>query len=113
MKFESPPWVEIDTVMFDMDGTLLDLHFDNFFWRDLVPEIYAKNKSISKEEALAMITENYKQVEGTLNWYSVDYFIDLMEEFTLINKDRSRIKMYDLLNSSQITSIVTEFFYSI
>ena len=30
MKFESPPWVEIDTVMFDMDGTLLDLHFDNF-----------------------------------------------------------------------------------
>ena len=79
MKFESPPWVEIDTVMFDMDGTLLDLHFDNFFWRDLVPETYAKNKSISKEEALAMITENYKQVEGTLNWYSVDYWSHQLE----------------------------------
>ena len=25
-------WSKIDTVFFDMDGTLLDLHFDNYFW---------------------------------------------------------------------------------
>ena len=36
------PWSEIDTVMFDMDGTLLDLHFDNFFWHKLVPEHFSK-----------------------------------------------------------------------
>ena len=25
-------WDSIDTVLLDMDGTLLDLHFDNYFW---------------------------------------------------------------------------------
>ena len=35
-------WSEIDTVMFDMDGSLLDLHFDNFFWLKLVPEHFSK-----------------------------------------------------------------------
>src|SRR5690606_507131 len=29
---QSLPWNQIDTVLLDMDGTLLDLHFDNHFW---------------------------------------------------------------------------------
>ena len=49
MKFETPPWTEIDTVMFDMDGTLLDLQFDNYFFLELIPETYAEINSISKE----------------------------------------------------------------
>lgn len=31
-------WKTIDTVLLDMDGTLLDLHFDNHFWLSLVPQ---------------------------------------------------------------------------
>ncbi|HAQ88866.1 MAG TPA: haloacid dehalogenase, partial [Pseudomonas sp.] len=38
----SLPWSEIDTVLLDMDGTLLDLHFDNHFWLDLLPQRYAE-----------------------------------------------------------------------
>ena len=30
-------WTRIDTILLDMDGTLLDLGFDNFFWREHVP----------------------------------------------------------------------------
>lgn len=30
-------WKEIDTVLLDMDGTLLDLNFDNHFWKEFVP----------------------------------------------------------------------------
>ena len=50
-----PPWPAIDTIMFDMDGTLLDLHFDNYFWLILVPKNYANNFNISEEEADARL----------------------------------------------------------
>ena len=35
-----PDWRAIDTVLLDMDGTLLDLRFDNYFWLELVPRKY-------------------------------------------------------------------------
>ena len=34
-------WNDIDTVLLDMDGTLLDRHFDDHFWLDHVPKRYA------------------------------------------------------------------------
>ena len=60
--------------MFDMDGTLLDLHFDNFFWLKLVPKNYANNFNISEEEAANIILQKYKKVRGTLQWYCLDYW---------------------------------------
>ena len=69
-----PPWSTIETIMFDMDGTLLDLHFDNFFWLKMVPQCYAKIKGITNKEAITIINSKYRQVYGTLNWYCVDYW---------------------------------------
>ncbi|MDA3785912.1 MAG: hypothetical protein PF568_03340 [Deltaproteobacteria bacterium] len=40
-------WQKIDTVLLDMDGTLLDKHFDDYFWEEYVPEIYARQNKIS------------------------------------------------------------------
>ena len=37
-----PDWNSIDTVFLDMDGTLLDLHFDNHFWLEYLPACYSK-----------------------------------------------------------------------
>ena len=69
-----PPWSAIDTIMFDMDGTLLDLHFDNFFWLNLVPKNYANSLGISEAEALGIIRQKYEKVHGTLQWYCLDYW---------------------------------------
>jgi putative hydrolase of the HAD superfamily len=44
-------WNNIDTVLLDMDGTLLDLHFDNYFWLTHVPQRYAEAHGIDAEEA--------------------------------------------------------------
>ena len=79
MKFETPPWKEIDTVIFDMDGTLLDLQFDNYFFLKLIPETYAQINSISKEESLFIIERLYREVQGTLQWYSVDYWTEQLK----------------------------------
>ena len=60
-------WSKIDTVMFDMDGTLLDLHFDNFFWLKLVPEHFSKQHGVSEEQALAHMRSKSAEVHGTLD----------------------------------------------
>ncbi len=74
-----PPWSSIDTIMFDMDGTLLDLHFDNYFWRVLVPRIYSEEHGVSVDSARQVITDKYSAVHGTLDWYCLDYWEEQLE----------------------------------
>ena len=40
-------WMRVETVLLDLDGTLLDLAFDNYFWRERVPAAYAAARAIS------------------------------------------------------------------
>ncbi|MCB1919848.1 MAG: GMP/IMP nucleotidase [Candidatus Competibacteraceae bacterium] len=68
------PWLEIDTVLLDMDGTLLDLHFDNHFWRELIPERYAERHGLSLAQARVEIKARTHAIEGTLEWYCLDYW---------------------------------------
>ena len=68
------PWPRIRTVLLDMDGTLLDLRFDNQFWRDLVPERYARRHGLSLAGARAEVAARTRAVEGTLAWYCLDYW---------------------------------------
>jgi len=67
-------WSSIDTVLLDMDGTLLDLHYDNHFWLEHVPRRYAETRGLALADARAEVLARYKAVEGTLNWYCVDYW---------------------------------------
>jgi putative hydrolase of the HAD superfamily len=57
-----------------MDGTLLDLHFDNHFWLEYVPARYAAAKGIPLSEATEELLGRYKSAEGTLDWYCVDHW---------------------------------------
>jgi HAD superfamily hydrolase (TIGR01509 family) len=68
------PWADIDTLLLDMDGTLLDLAFDNFFWLELVPEEYARARGLPLSAAHAEIRARYESVMGTLPWYCIDHW---------------------------------------
>ncbi len=68
------PWQEVDTVLLDMDGTLLDLHFDNHFWQAHVPVRYAEARRLPLEEAREELQARYHARAGTLEWYSVDFW---------------------------------------
>ncbi|MGF1545854.1 MAG: GMP/IMP nucleotidase [Thiotrichales bacterium] len=67
-------WLDLRTVFLDMDGTLLDLHFDNHFWLEHVPRRYAEVHGTPHEETREHVFGLYQQVRGTLNWYCVDYW---------------------------------------
>jgi 5'-nucleotidase len=68
------PWHQIDTVLLDMDGTLLDLHFDNHFWLTHLPRRYAEHHGISLALAEAELLPLFRQHAGTLNWYCTDFW---------------------------------------
>ena len=64
----------IDTVLLDMDGTLLDLKFDNEFWLATLPREYARRQQITLEEAHAYLDPIFTRESGTLNWYCLDFW---------------------------------------
>ena len=72
-------WNNISTVLLDMDGTLLDLHFDNYFWKQHVPLRYAEKNQLHIEDAHDILIPKFRSAEGTMNWYCVDYWSDQLD----------------------------------
>ena len=67
-------WANIDTVLLDMDGTLLDLHFDNYFWTEHLPRIYAEKHQITEQESHETLHGTLGAEQGTLQWYCLDHW---------------------------------------
>ncbi len=68
------PWNEVTWVLLDMDGTLLDKHFDDYFWETLVPQEYARKNGLPLAEARETVFARYQREEGTLNWTDIDFW---------------------------------------
>lgn len=69
-------WSNIKTVLLDMDGTILDLNFDNHFWLHHLPKRYSEIHNVSIEYADDIMSKHYRKVAGTLNWYCLDYWAE-------------------------------------
>lgn len=67
-------WSDIDTVLLDMDGTLLDLHYDNQFWLEHLPQRYAQLHGVSRAMAELELQPLFERNAGTLNWYCLDFW---------------------------------------
>jgi len=72
-------WNKIETVLLDMDGTLLDLNFDNHFWKEFVPLKFAQQNGISIESAKQQLEPQFKCMEGKLEWYCLDYWSHVLQ----------------------------------
>lgn len=67
-------WPDIDSVFLDMDGTLLDLNFDNHFWQEHVPLRYAERLGGDVQRAKDELFPRFRRAEGTMDWYCIDYW---------------------------------------
>lgn len=69
-----PEWSKVESVFLDMDGTLLDLHFDNHFWLEHVPLRFGERHGLSPAAALEALLPRFREKEGTLEWYCLDHW---------------------------------------
>jgi len=90
-------WTRVEWVLLDMDGTLLDLGYDNWFWRTLVPERYGAARSISAEAAAAELMPHFVSLAHTLPWYCTDHWSQLtgLNIAALKRETRERISVLD------------------
>jgi HAD superfamily hydrolase (TIGR01509 family) len=88
---QAPDWQRIDTALFDLDGTLLDLCFDNHLWREIVPRAYADSRALSLSEARAALQMRLRACAGTLDWYCMEYWTRELElDVTALHRTHAR-----------------------
>ncbi len=75
-SFPIPDWSRIDVVCLDMDGTVLDLHFDNLFWLEVLPRRWGEARGLDYDAAMAQLRPRFDAKRGTLDWYCVDHWSD-------------------------------------
>ncbi|MGB3727408.1 MAG: GMP/IMP nucleotidase [Glaciecola sp.] len=73
------PWHKIETVLLDMDGTLLDLHFDTHFWLEHIPKKLSEKTGRSLETCKQEMLDACDEVSGQLQWYCLDYWADKLQ----------------------------------
>lgn len=77
-KYHTPlfSWDDIDRIFLDLDGTLLDKYYDDYFWEHYVPKAYATKHKVHPEKCRELLLATYKRVESTLQWTDLDYWSD-------------------------------------
>ena len=65
--------------MLDMDGTLLDLAYDNYMWLEHIPAEYARRNAMGEAEARDMLSSKFRSLEGKLQWYCLDHWSEVLD----------------------------------
>jgi putative hydrolase of the HAD superfamily len=71
---DAAAWSRIDTVLLDLDGTLLDLVYDNHFWTVMVPEVWGRERGLDLATAQQRLRPLFQARQGTLDWYCIDFW---------------------------------------
>ena len=95
VAFKRPDWSQIETVLLDMDGTLLDLNYDNHFWMEHLPLRFSQIHQQAPEEARRHVSDLIQAQRGTLNWYCLDYWSQTLDlDITALKREVGHLIQY-------------------
>lgn len=100
---------DVDTLMLDMDGTLLDLAFDNYMWKQLIPEEYARQHGLKPEIARQELFARYRRLFGKLDWYCLDHWSEALGIDVLALHRRMRTRIGWLPGAREFLEAAAEF----
>lgn len=90
---------DIECLLIDMDGVILDNAYDNDFWQNQIPEVIADSKGIAFDAAKRLAIQIFNYKKNTKDWYDVDYWSNMLdidiEAQKRSEKSFSRISLYD------------------
>jgi putative hydrolase of the HAD superfamily len=75
----APEWDALHTVCLDMDGTVLDLRFDNLFWLEALPRRWGEVHGVPADEAIVRLRSLFDTRRGTLEWYCIDHWSEELD----------------------------------
>ena len=70
---------QCETLMLDMDGTVLDLSYDTHIWLKVIPEKLAEKRDIPITSAISFMNEHVIRMKNTLEWYCIDNWSKLLD----------------------------------
>ena len=66
----------IKIISFDADGTLVDPEYNDLIWFKEIPQLIARKRNISFEDAKKIALKEYNDLgKDNLNWYDINYWI--------------------------------------
>jgi putative hydrolase of the HAD superfamily len=90
---------DIECLLIDMDGVILDNAYDNDFWQNQIPEVIADSKGIAFDDAKRLAIQIFNYKKNTKDWYDVDYWSNMLsidiEDQKRSEKSFSKISLYD------------------
>ncbi len=88
-------WDQIETVMLDMDGCLLDLEYDNRLWNQLVPSRYGRAQQISVDQARKRLYGHLRPGARSLDFYCIEFWTRRTElDIIALHHEMSRLIRY-------------------
>jgi len=90
---------DIECLLIDMDGVVLDNTYDNNFWQNQIPSVLSKKKNISFDDAKRLAIQIFNFKKNTKDWYDLDYWSNMLgidiEAEKRSDESLSRIRLYD------------------
>ena len=64
--------------LIDLDGVILDTKYDNYFWQEYIPKIYAQLNDMPIADAINVTHSLFHYKKKTKDWYDIVYWSNML-----------------------------------